>query len=773
MRILDRYIVREVFRHAFLGFVVFTFVLFVPQLVRVMELFVRHTGSGSQIVKLFLCLLPGVFVFAIPMSILIGVLLGLGRMSADSEIIALTALGIGRRRILLPVGVLAATGAALTFVTTLWLGPLALRTFRTLEADLVSSQINFQVQPRVFDERFPKLVLYVNDVSASGTQWHGVFLAEAGGENGSRVTLAEKAIVIAEPKQGKLELHLQGGSIHEFNRAEPDRYSVEAFGQSDWPIEINGLVPAQPRQFRNPERSLHELINDDGPAWREARVELHRRFAFPVACFAFALIAVPLGAQPRRGGRAAGSLIAVLLIAAYYLLFIMGAGLARQATLPPALGLWMADALLAVVGLALLPQMEQFRGESRWLQPFGRFKTWMRLVRLRKARARAAAARSANEARAQSDRVSPSGGSFPQLMDLYLLRRFFFYLALLMAVFVFLFEAFTFFELLDDIARHRVPFLIVIDYFRYLTPYLLYQLAPLGALVATLVTIGVMSKNNEIVACKASGISLDRLAVPLFFAGMAIAATMIILDDTYLPYANQRQDALRNQIKGRPPQTYRQPERWIFGENAKIFNYDLFDPTQRLFGGLSILEIDPATFQIRRRVFASRAQWSEAQNLWVLESGWVRDFSDGTVAHYARFNVKDLPELTEPPTYFIREVRQAFQMNWSELRRYIESLRRAGFDVSALTVQWHRKFAFPLIAPVSMLLAFPFAFLVGTRGAIGGVAIGVGIGILYWLGAELLTAMGGVGQLPPLLAGWSPDIIFFFLGLYFFFKMPT
>jgi LPS export ABC transporter permease LptF/LPS export ABC transporter permease LptG len=773
MRILDRYIVREVFRHAFLGFVVFTFVLFVPQLVRVMELFVRHTGSGSQIVKLFLCLLPGVFVFAIPMSILIGVLLGLGRMSADSEIIALTALGIGRRRILLPVGVLAATGAALTFVTTLWLGPLALRTFRTLEADLVSSQINFQVQPRVFDERFPKLVLYVNDVSASGTQWHGVFLAEAGGENGSRVTLAEKAIVIAEPKQGKLELHLQGGSIHEFNRAEPDRYSVEAFGQSDWPIEINGLVPAQPRQFRNPERSLHELINDDGPGWREARVELHRRFAFPVACFAFALIAVPLGAQPRRGGRAAGSLIAVLLIAAYYLLFIMGAGLARQATLPPALGLWMADALLAVVGLALLPQMEQFRGESRWLQPFGRFKTWMRLVRLRKARARAAAARSANEARAQSDRVSPSGGSFPQLMDLYLLRRFFFYLALLMAVFVFLFEAFTFFELLDDIARHRVPFLIVIDYFRYLTPYLLYQLAPLGALVATLVTIGVMSKNNEIVACKASGISLYRLAVPLFFAGMAIAATMIILDDTYLPYANQRQDALRNQIKGRPPQTYRQPERWIFGENAKIFNYDLFDPTQRLFGGLSILEIDPATFQIRRRVFASRAQWSEAQNLWVLESGWVRDFSDGTVAHYARFHVKDLPELTEPPTYFIREVRQAFQMNWSELRRYIESLRRAGFDVSALTVQWHRKFAFPLIAPVSMLLAFPFAFLVGTRGAIGGVAIGVGIGILYWLGAELLTAMGGVGQLPPLLAGWSPDIIFFFLGLYFFFKMPT
>jgi LPS export ABC transporter permease LptF/LPS export ABC transporter permease LptG len=774
MRILDRYIVREIFRHAFLGLVVFTFVFFVPQLVRLMALLVRHTGSGGQMIALFLCIFPGVFTFTIPMAILIGVLLGLGRMSADSEVIALTALGIGRRRILLPVAVLAVTGACVTLAMTLWLGPLAVRTFRSLEAGLLTSQLNFQVQPRVFDERFLPLVLYVNDISASSTQWHGVFLAESGKENGSRLTLAEHAIVIAEPKQGKLELHLQGGSTHEFDRADPDHYSVTAFGQSDWPIEVTGLMPSQPRKVRNDELSLRELARERGPAWREARVELHRRFAFPVACFAFALVAVPIGAQPRRGGRAAGSLIAVLLIATYYLLLIIGSGLAREGTVSPAVGLWMANILLVIAGLALLPRMEQFRGESRWMQPFlGQLKTWVRLFRRRRARARAAAARATNGTRAVPNGVVTTSGSFPQLMDLYILRRFFFYFVLLMAAFVFLFEAFTFFELLDDIARSRVAFFVVVDYFTYLIPYLLFQLAPLAALVATLVTIGVMSKNNEIVACKASGISLYRLAVPLLAAGVVLAAAMLILDDTYLPYANQRQDALRNQIKGRPPQTYTRPQRWIFGENYKIYNYDFFGSAENLFGGLSVLEIDPATFQVRRRVFASRAHWSDAQNLWILESGWIRDFSDGTVAHYERFNVKDLPELTEPPTYFHREVRQAFQMNWGELRSYIEGLQRAGFDVSALTVQWHRKLAFPLIGPISMLLAFPFAFLVGTRGAIGGVAIGLAIGILYWLGAELLTAMGGVGQLPPLLAGWSPDIVFLFLGLYFFFRLPT
>ena len=770
MRILDRYIVREVSRHTFLGLIVFTFVFFVPQLIRLMELVVRHAGSTGELFKLFLCLFPGVLTFTVPMGILVGVLLGLGRMSADSEIIALTALGIGRQRVLVPVGFIAFAGLVVTAVMSLWLGPRSLQTLRAVEADLIESQVSFQVQPRVFDERFPKIALYVNDVSASGTHWHGVFLADEGEESGSRVTLADQAIVIAEPKQGKLELHLQGGATHEFDRQDPDKYSVTEFGQSDWPIEASGLVPTRQPTLRDTERSTRDLVRRSGSDWRESRVELQRRFAFPVACLVFALIAVPLGARPRRGGRAAGTLLAVVIIAGYYLLFVLGAGLARDGKVSPWEGIWLANVLLAVLGFFLLPRMEQLRGDARWMKPLARFKTWSRLKRRRKARARAEA-RSTNGERETA--AVPSGNSFPQLLDLYLLRRFFSYFFLLLITFIFLFETFTFFELLDDIARHRVPFLVVMNYFRYLAPYLVYELAPLGALVAVLVTLGVMSKNNEIVACKASGISLYRLAAPLLFAGVVLAAGMIFMDNTFLPYANQRQDELRNQIKGKPPQTYTRPQRWIFGENSKIYNYDFFDPNLNFFGGLNVLEIDPTTFQMKRRVFANRAQWSDAQKAWILESGWVRDFSNGTITRYDKFTATTLAELTEQPSYFNRQVLQAFQMNWSELRKYIEGLRQAGFDVSALTVQWQEKLAYPIIVPVSMLLAIPFAFFVGTRGAIGGVALGIGIGIVYWCLARLMEAMGGVGQLPPFLAGWSPDMVFFFLGLYYFFKMQT
>jgi LPS export ABC transporter permease LptG len=501
-------------------------------------------------------------------------------------------------------------------------------------------------------------------------------------------------------------------------------------------------------------------------------VELHQRFAFPVACLVFALIAVPLGAQPRRGGRAAGSLLAVLVIASYYLLFIVGAGLARQGVVPPSVGMWIANIVLALAGVALLPRMESYRSETPRLMAGPRLVAFWRLLRRQKTKVKAAVVRAENGS-ARGEAALPSSSSIPRIVDIYVLRRFFYYFAVIMGAFILLFETFTFFELLDDIARHHVAFLVVVNYFRYLIPYLLYQLSPLGALVAVLVTLGVLSKNNEIVAFKASGISLYRIALPLLMAGVLLAGVLLIMDDTYLPYANQRQDALRNQIKGRPAQTYTRPQRWIFGENDKVYNYDFFDPTQKLFGGLSVIELDPATFQMRRRVYATRARWLDTEKTWVLESGWVRDFADGTVVRYDPFKVTTLAELVEPPSYFNREVIQASQMSWRDLHRYIEGLQRAGFDVSSLTVQWHKKLAYPLIAPISMMLAIPFALLVGSRGALGGVALGVGIGIVYWAVSALLEAMGGIGQLPPLMSAWSPDLMFFFVGLYFFFKMPT
>ena len=98
---------------------------------------------------------------------------------------------------------------------------------------------------------------------------------------------------------------------------------------------------------------------------------------------------------------------------------------------------------------------------------------------------------------------------------------------------------------------------------------------------------------------------------------------------------------------------------------------------------MNVFELDPATFQVRRRIFAARATWEATENAWVLTGGWVRDFgNDGRVVRYEPFKATSLAELTEPPGYFRREVRQYYQMNWRQLGQYIASLRQAGFDTA-------------------------------------------------------------------------------------------
>ena len=776
MRIIDRYIFREILSHALLGLGVFTFVIFVPQLVQIMNVVARGSGDARQIALLFLSAFPRVLTFSVPIGVLVGVLIGLGRMSADSELIAMNAAGMGRKRILIPVGLLAVLATGVTLCMTVWLGPISIHTMRSLEERLRSTEASFEIQPRIFNEQFPHLVLYVQDISAAAMNWHGVFLAESDGGDVSRLTLAEDAIVATDRDQGKLQLFLRQGTVHESEAQGPERYGISAFGERDQALSVGGNAAAQAPGLINSERPLRQLLADKGPAATESHVEFQRRLAFPAACLVFALVALPVGSRPRRGGRAGGFILAIALVSAYYIVFVFCAELARAGSLPIWLGIWTANILMAAAGIALFPYMDQLSGDSSLRESWVRLARWLQFNSKRTLEVPAAGDITQErlaEPKAASSRLRVVG-SFPQVLDYYLLRNFIFYFALLLVGFVLLFEIFTFFDLLDDIARHRASYLEVAGYFRYLSYYLMYQLAPLACLVSILITLGIMTKNNELVAFKASGISLYRVALPLLLAGGLATVGLVAFDQTYLPYANQRAEELHSKIKGLPPQTFYEPQRrWIIGNNSKILNYQLYDPDRRLFGGLAIFELDPQTFALSRRVYAARAYWEPQQSAWILESGWIRDFRGGSVSRYAEFNVMELPEFNEPPAYFTREVRQSSEMDWFELRSYIDKLRHSGFDVARFSVQLYKKLSFPLIAPVVILLAIPFSILVGSRGAVGGLALGVGLAVIYWATAALFEAMGGVGQLPPFLSAWSPDLIFLFCGLYFFLRMPT
>src|SRR2546425_7420613 len=310
---------------------------------------------------------------------------------------------------------------------------------------------------------------------------------------------------------------------------------------------------------------------------------------------------------------------------------------------------------------------------------------------------------------------------FPMILDDYVLRDFFLYLAMILATFLTLLLVFTVFDLLADILRNRISPLVVGEYLLNVTPYFLYNITHLSILLAVLITFGLMQRANEITAIKATGTSIYRIIVPVLVAAGLLATGLFFFDQFYLPRANKRQDALRNRIKGKPPQTYLNPDRkWIFGQNYKIYFYQLFDSDRNQFGNLSAFQFDPATFQLTRRVYADRAHWEERLQRWVCTQGWERSLRGSAIQDFRTFDVATFAAISEPPYYFKKEVRQASEMNYEELRRYIRDLQQSGFDVVRLRVQLYEKFAFPLITLVMAVLAGPFLLLTGKSGGLAG-----------------------------------------------------
>ncbi len=147
-------------------------------------------------------------------------------------------------------------------------------------------------------------------------------------------------------------MHLGRGSTHEYDPRDPNRYNVTTFGENDIPIDISAATTAaRNTPLSAAERPTNALLTDNGPNWRESRIEFQRRIAFPAACLIFALLGVPIGVRPRRGGRAAGLILALVLIGGYYFIFVYGIHMAELGRVSPWLGVWAADIAAAAVGL--------------------------------------------------------------------------------------------------------------------------------------------------------------------------------------------------------------------------------------------------------------------------------------------------------------------------------------------------------------------------------------------------------------------------------------
>lgn len=758
MRIIDRYVVREMLGPLVIGLLIFTFILIIPFLIDHAEELIAKGVEAPTILRVVATLVPQALGLTIPMSLLLGLLVAFGRLSADREFVAMQACGVSLLRLMRPVGLLSVLGWAATSYVLLVAVPDANQSYRDITFNIVAARAEGEVRPRAFFEDFPDLVLYVREVPAGGG-WNGVFMADSRPGQQQQIYLARHGRVLINRERRTVEMLLEGGIRHTADTA--GKYEVVTFDRLLLSVNPETVFPRKGPQKGEREMSIAELraraaeIQAQGFSPHGPLMEIHKKFSIPVACLVFGLIGLALGASNRRDGKLASFVIGTAVIFAYYVLMWLGLAMARGQKIPPWLAMWLPNLVLGALGGLLFAWRDKAADRPiRIALP--------RFARLRWEHRAAPAVESGRPAFASASGMPRLRLPMLGIIDRYISKTYLRVALLSFVAMAGLFYIATFLDLADKVLKGETTWRMLLAFFWYATPQYVYYIVPLAVLLAALVTIGVLTKNSELIVLRACGISLYRVAVPMLLCAVVGAATLFLLEESILGPSNRRAEAIRHVMRGGSPQTFDVlNRRWIVGSDGDIYHYVYFDPRARQLNGLSIFEFSQGMERLVRRTYAERAIYlgRPGRRAWHVEQGWTREFeADGGTRAYTPFAESQIG--IEPASYFATQQPDPKYMSYSQLRGYTSQLRSSGFDVLEQQVALERKVSFPFITLIMTLIAVPFAVTTGRRGAMYGIGVGIVLAITYWTTISIFAALGNGGLMPPSLAAWAPNLLF-------------
>jgi LPS export ABC transporter permease LptG/LPS export ABC transporter permease LptF len=775
LRIIDRYVAREVLVPFVLGLLVFTFILQIPPVIEVAEKLIAKGVDWRTIGRIMVTLLPQALGITIPMAVLVGLLVALGRLSGDREAVALQACGVSVYRLLVPVMLVAGLAWAATSWVMIEALPRANQTYREIVYNIVAARAENEVKPRVFFEDFPNLVIYIRDVPADGQGWGDVFLADTRKPNQPELFLAKRGRLVLDRAQRRVDLVLLDGTRHTAPAGQPDRYEVQRFETLTLSLDPDAVFPRSTLQPGSNELTIGELEERIAEAERLGQsphnmvMALHRKFSIPAACLVFGLMGLGLGVSNRKDGRQSSFVVAIGVIFVYYVFMYGGEAMAKAKWVPGWLAMWLPNILLGLVGLALVWWRTRHAETGVALR--------IPLPFLRPAAVPGEAGASNRPVPAASS-STPAGPvrtrradrvvlvvRWPQLslpgariLDWYVAGRYARIFGMAFLGMLGIFYIASFIDLSDKLFKGQATGAMLLQYFFFATPQFIYYVLPIAALVATLVTVGLLTKSSELIVMRACGISLYRAAVPLLVFGALWSGGLFLLEETVLAAANQRARALDNAIRGRTPRTVNLLNRqWLAARDGSLYHYVYFDPQYAQLNGFSHFTFAPDSFTLSARTFTERAD--HASEGWRATRGWHREFDQsGRVSQYETFAAR--PLRLESLDYFMTERPDADRMSYGELRAFVGELRSSGYNAVPYAVELQRKLSFPFVTVIMTLIAVPFAVTTGSRGALFGVGVGIVLAIAYWLLFSVFAAIGTAGLITPVLAAWAPNILF-------------
>ncbi|HEX9944052.1 MAG TPA: LPS export ABC transporter permease LptF [Thermoanaerobaculia bacterium] len=791
---LNRYLLTEILGPLALGFLVYTFILLIRFLFQSAEMIIRRGLPVSIVGKLLMLTLPNIVVLTLPMSLLFGTLIAVGRLSSDSELIAMRACGVSLLTLYRPILLLSGALTVLNTLLMVYVLPWGNHSLQMLRLEITTQTVSQQVEPRVFYEEWEGKVVYVFEVPPGSRRWKGVFLAEAvpATEN-NQITIADWGEILVDQAGERVVLRLYNASRHKVDLNSPDRYEVSRHKRLD--LVLEDQFTTEQKAKISTSKGIRELTLEElrdllaepsaTPEQRNlARVEIHKKFSIPVACMVFGLFALPLGINNRRGGKASGFALSIGVLVLYYVLLNNGEEAARYGRIPPWLAMWSPNILLAAAGIFLL--IRRNRDKSLLLTRIDR---WVRedvwggllfLNRLRRVKQREhrqrreAAKRPQRKALPRVVLLLPRPRIvFPNLLDRYVVRLFSWVFLMVVLSGVSLFIIFDLSENIDEILKNRVGTGLVLNYYKYLSLQMFYDIAPIVVLVTTLMTFSLLARTNEITACKALGMSLYRLSLPALAAALLVTFFCGYLESSVLPASNEKVAKLKDRIHGRETaRTYRRADRqWLFGQRRYIYNYIHYDPQQPSLQRLQVFDFDDR-HRLVRRLYTESARYVGG-DAWVFTNGWARSFDGVSVTGYTRFKEPKIVRYPETPDYFDSEIRPPEQMRYGELKDYIRELKESGQAVPELQVELANKIALPVTSLIMALVALPFAFRLGRQGALYGIGISIVLGIIFMGLFAFFSKLGEAGALPPAVAVWTPGAVFALLSSYLFLGVRT
>ena len=569
--------------------------------------------------------------------------------------------------------------------------------------------------------------------------------------------------MVLDPDNRTVDIVLTSATGHRVDPEDPATYDENRSGSIRFTLDPDTIFPVGGPQPGLTEMTISQLqaqvgtMREGGASPHNPIMQIHQKFSLPVACLVFAIIGLALGVTSRKDGKLASFVLGIGVIFAYYIIMYGARAMAKGALVSPHLAMWLPNIILGGGGVALLvwrARSTERRVSLRFALP----------RRQRAAPLPADSPKSGMHASVMADasigaHTDPgwSGGGLPNLLDRYVGKQ---YLKIVMLAFVGLLGIFyiaTFVDLSDKLFKGETSALTILEYFLYATPQYVSYVLPVSALVATLVTVGMLTKSSELTVMKACGISLYRVSLPLFLFSLLWSGVLFAMGESFLADANRRAEAIRHVIRGGSPQTFDLLNRkWIVSPDGSIYHYFHFDPNRVELNGLTIYRFPDDDWRLRARTYATQVVFDDG---WHGHDVWVREFgADPDAGTFERFEHHELD--IEPPDYFATEQPDAERMSYQELDRYIGDLEASGVDVVSLRVDLERKLSFPFVTLILTLIAVPFAVTSGRHGAMYGIGIGILLAMSYWIVISIFGAIGSAGVLTPMLAAWTPNVLF-------------